>query len=1079
MANTLTPPVYPFDPQGTLPSNLIQGERQVISPPDWTDFYFIVPKATPYFAKSLKLVLQPSGKVLTEGVDYNPGHRFHDASLQCASDVYGSIVFLDRTLSGVVDMAYQTLGGDWTVDSVTIAQVLANVQDNPRTTTWEEVVNVPYQFPPIDHPWDVVDMTGAKDVVDALDRMTEALLQSGDKGLANHLADFNNPHRVTAAQVNLGNVPNLPMASTDDAVAGVSNAAFMSPALTASAINVQALKPLNDHINNTNNPHGVTAAQVSLGLVNNFGWASTQDAATGVATNGYMNAALTKAAIAAQAIAPLNAHLADTDNPHQVTAGQLGLGNVPNYPMATLTEALAGNATDRMMSPALVRQVMNGNLGGSLAAHIADHNNPHQVTAEQVNLGKVNNFPMATNDQAVAGSDTQSYMSPALTAAYTTQALGPLTQHISNLNNPHQTTAAQVNLGLVNNLGWASDEDASSGANLGGYMNAQLTKTAITAQVGNAFALHAGDFNNPHKVTADQIDAYTKEATDSAISTAVGSKLDKTAQAADSAKLEGKTLAQVIDSVPLPPTPLTARVLYDPLDDSANESWTPVATTEAGITPAAAQTPAPLSFYLAGGEGRHLTVTKPLYRVHLNPSDLGVGLVEQLAGHRGQLRIGVTYDSATDLLTVWVRAKASRNAMALLAVSDAVKAFQVANPVVTAEPAGIFYLDSIDVSAAGRSLNASPGSLPFGQLSVTSDVATPVKYDSMLHNFTVLESGESDTSAKTVATVYSQAFADYRRYSSVGPNLVTAAGNNRWSWVNGKGATVAGPSGSLDVAIAPQPVSGPYQIDAVLSSTAATDMAIGIVIGFTDRNGRPQALYAMRDMGGTTILGQNGGTRGIAVKPKLLTVGYNLFTDDAIDLGSTSAGLIWADGVADADRAGTPYVTAAAGGTNGWANRGFVKISATLTVTGGTPVVTIQTSNYGADSSNLPYVDAAKVTVDFSTLTGVELQDLVRAFDGEGLYYGVAAFRQANASIQPTRAPDMFTRYVQLGTNSDGTDATVLNFHNGNAWTTLPWMPFQAKPGRLVVSDFNQRLYQCSRDGSLRRVNIAGYTSGP
>lgn len=46
-------------------------------------------------------------------------------------------------------------------------------------------------------------------------------------------------------------------------------------------------------------------------------------------------------------------HLADTTNPHQVTKAQVGLGNVENYPVATQAEALAGTATNRYMTPAL------------------------------------------------------------------------------------------------------------------------------------------------------------------------------------------------------------------------------------------------------------------------------------------------------------------------------------------------------------------------------------------------------------------------------------------------------------------------------------------------------------------------------------------------------------------------------------------------------------------------------------------------------------------------------------------------------------------------------------------------------
>jgi glycerophosphoryl diester phosphodiesterase len=47
----------------------------------------------------------------------------------------------------------------------------------------------------------------------------------------------------------------------------------------------------------------------------------------------------------------LEAHVEDTNNPHQVTKAQVGLGSVPNYSVATKTEAEAGITDNKFMSP--------------------------------------------------------------------------------------------------------------------------------------------------------------------------------------------------------------------------------------------------------------------------------------------------------------------------------------------------------------------------------------------------------------------------------------------------------------------------------------------------------------------------------------------------------------------------------------------------------------------------------------------------------------------------------------------------------------------------------------------------------
>lgn len=45
-------------------------------------------------------------------------------------------------------------------------------------------------------------------------------------------------------------------------------------------------------------------------------------------------------------------HISDTQNPHSVTKAQVGLGNVPNYASATDADALAGTASNKLITPA-------------------------------------------------------------------------------------------------------------------------------------------------------------------------------------------------------------------------------------------------------------------------------------------------------------------------------------------------------------------------------------------------------------------------------------------------------------------------------------------------------------------------------------------------------------------------------------------------------------------------------------------------------------------------------------------------------------------------------------------------------
>ena len=56
----------------------------------------------------------------------------------------------------------------------------------------------------------------------------------------------------------------------------------------------------------------------------------------------------------------LTLHKNDKENPHGVTKSQVGLGNVANYGTATSTEAKAGTAQDKFMTPARVKDAIEG-----------------------------------------------------------------------------------------------------------------------------------------------------------------------------------------------------------------------------------------------------------------------------------------------------------------------------------------------------------------------------------------------------------------------------------------------------------------------------------------------------------------------------------------------------------------------------------------------------------------------------------------------------------------------------------------------------------------------------------------------
>jgi hypothetical protein len=1089
---------YPFDPTGMASTNLVTGERQILTPPNWGDYYFILPLATPFFANSnFQAVLQPSGKVLQEGVDFVYCYRFYDATIQCAYPVYGGIYFMDQTLSGVIELQYQTLGGEWTLDSAQIATVLANQLLNPVTTTWEEVVNLPAQFPPVAHQWDIIDMTGASDIVNVLNQMVTALLQTGNSGLAAHLADFNNPHRVTAAQVGLGNVQNYGMAQASDATSGSSSTLYMSPATTLIEINTFAVAPLNAHINNTNNPHNVTATQVGLGNVNNYGWASTTDAQNGVSVTGYMNPALTEAAVAYQALTPLNAHIGNTNNPHNVTATQVGLGNVQNYPVATTSQAQAGTDNASYMTPYLVSQLLGGTSGiaGQLEAHIDNYNNPHQTTASQVGLGNVQNYGMAADADALAGTSSTLYMSPATTMYAITQQLSPYAAHIVNYDNPHEVTAAQVGLGSVQNYGIAQTSDATAGSSNVLYMTPALTAAAITSQVGTAFNAHVANYNNPHEVTAAQVGAYPTSYIDTQLAAIASDYLPVGGTAANSEALQGLSPSQLVSQV-LSQLPAAPKYTYPAGTSASTPCWVPI-YVQPNYTPGTPSLP-PIAFYYQGGEAHTDGENSPTYYVYIDPLYPTNARVDCLAGDSSAVSFGYVLN-ATGGLTLYAYVQTDYDEISMLMLSDPLNNnTNAAGVAVTTRPTGYVIINQVITDPTQHLQKPGVGELYFQQSYAESRVpsffgngpANNAQSASLMQFLSVAVNSTDVTNAQAIETPWITEYRNMGRIAAYANEPTYAVNvNSLWSWDNTN--SLIEMSGSAQQALCTLlssegiPSGTPYQLEVKLSSTDLGDESIGITFGYIVADGKVFSLQAVRTCGGTVVDAVNGNLPGSLSNFGLFTVGLNLFENSGVVIASNTSALTWGDGtsgsVSGHESSYVPQATTS--GTNGWANKGTVRIKATYDGAGN---FTLQTTDFNDTSGD--YVSAAQLTFSLSSLsiasgpfaqvTGTTI------FGGTygALKWGLSCYKQASSEFGIVTSPDYYARYVDYSPNGNGTDSSALYFYTGNAgvgssgWESIALSNGPLQPGRLLYSDVNNTIWVVRRDGTVNPLPIIAYS---
>lgn len=230
--------IPPFDPTGTLASNFIPNETHTLQPMDWKEERFIVPRVGPYFASSLVVSTSDSTIPLVEGVDYLLTHHFLDASRATGKPIYGSITFLDVSVGVTVILNYQSLGGEYVINDPALLERILTDTSNPRITTWEYVAEVPAQFPVIDHEFDLVDLVGMSDIKASLSDLSETISNRPNPilTLLTHIENRDNPHGVTKTHVDLGNVQNYPIATELDSEAGLRNDRYMTPLLTKVAI---------------------------------------------------------------------------------------------------------------------------------------------------------------------------------------------------------------------------------------------------------------------------------------------------------------------------------------------------------------------------------------------------------------------------------------------------------------------------------------------------------------------------------------------------------------------------------------------------------------------------------------------------------------------------------------------------------------------------------------------------------------------------------------------------------------------------------------------------------------------------
>ena len=368
---------YPLDLTGVSPNNLIIEEVHTL--PVGVNRAF-VPSYGPFYTNSLIVREAVAGTLLLPNVHYKAIQLYAEATEASGLEVCSIIVITDANVSNRVSIDYQVVGGEYSSSVYALQQMLDALSLDERPVAWGDIIGKPSEYAPTEHRHDAGDLYGFEYVVTALEEIKQAILIGDDAShdaiygyvdqnnqnqdatiqalTANveaHKVDYGNPHQTTAAQVGLGAVQNYGISTTLQAQAGADNASYMTPLRVKEAIDFQVGQSFTNHVNNIDNPHQTTKAQVGLSLVANFPVATDAEAAAASRTDRYVTPAGVRLAI--NAITAPNSYKLEGSSKAEVIA-----------------EALSGTAANATLfnnrTFAQTQQLWNTDIASSVANYL-------------------------------------------------------------------------------------------------------------------------------------------------------------------------------------------------------------------------------------------------------------------------------------------------------------------------------------------------------------------------------------------------------------------------------------------------------------------------------------------------------------------------------------------------------------------------------------------------------------------------------------------------------------------------------------------------------------------------------------
>lgn len=280
----------PMDFKGTLASNFKTGEEHTLNKANGRVNRMFTPEFGAFYTESL-VVRNSAGVALVRDTDYVVTYYYKDLGELSSKEVCAIIVITNPSVSNVVRITYQAVGGPYALSMKELKAVLDATEEAPGKIKWEDIIDKPLQYNPDDHGHEYWQLYGLESTNTNLDMLADAWAK-GRKGLIDgnreyyqnylilaqaavdtyrarvnaHISDRANPHATDKTKIQLGNVNNWPLANQTESTSKTVTNRYQPMGGVYNQITAHVTPLLTNHINNKANPHQVLLSDPLLNL---------------------------------------------------------------------------------------------------------------------------------------------------------------------------------------------------------------------------------------------------------------------------------------------------------------------------------------------------------------------------------------------------------------------------------------------------------------------------------------------------------------------------------------------------------------------------------------------------------------------------------------------------------------------------------------------------------------------------------------------------------------------------------------------------------------------------------------------